>query len=160
MYPSAVGRLVQRQVSDEACGFKASFKVAQTHNVRRSSDQCLQAISRPPSPRERRGFEPLQRETKSLGHRRKIYQRHGIFRRNFREPRNNARKCFRSSIASFVKKPCLSAFLFSLGAPDPGAPPCIRQRFLPCTAGDLQEPPFRVLAPQRWLANIGTVLRG
>ena len=81
--------------------------------------------------------------------RRKIFLHHGISRRNFREPRNNARRCFRSSIASFVKKPCLSAFLFSLGAPDPGAPPCIRQRFLPCTAGDLQEPPFRVLAPQR-----------
>ena len=95
------------------------------------------------------GFEPLQCETKSVGHRRKIYQRHGIFRRNFRESCNNARKCFRSSIASFVKNPCLSSFLFSLGAPDPGAPPCIRQRFLPCTAGDLQEPPFRVLAPQR-----------
>jgi hypothetical protein len=26
-YPSAVGRLVQGQVSDEACGFKASLKV-------------------------------------------------------------------------------------------------------------------------------------
>ena len=33
--------------------------------------------------------------------------------------------------------PMLSAFL-SRGAPDPGAPPCIRQRFLPATAGDLR----------------------
>ena len=39
---------------------------------------------------------------------------------------------------SRVRRPCLTAFLFPLGAPDPGAPPCIRHRFLPCTAGDLQ----------------------
>jgi hypothetical protein len=29
------------------------------------------------------------------------------------------------------KTPCFSAFLLPRGAPDPGAPPCIRQRFLP-----------------------------
>jgi hypothetical protein len=45
------------------------------------------------------------------------------------------------------------------GAPD-GAPPCIRQRFLPCTAGDMQGLPERVLAPQRGLDSIGPVLRG
>ena len=33
------------------------------------------------------------------------------------------------------------------GAPDPGAPPCIRQRRLPLTAGDLHGLPERVLAP-------------
>jgi hypothetical protein len=46
------------------------------------------------------------------------------------------------------------------GAPDPRAPPCIRQRFLPLTAGDLQFVPNRVLAPQRGLRSIGPVLRG
>jgi hypothetical protein len=83
----------------------------------------------------------------------------GISARSFRDCRNSARTSFRCSMASFVNSPCLSAFLFSFGAPDPGAPPCIRQRFLPPTTGDLQEPPLRVLAPQRWLANIGPVLR-
>lgn len=58
-----------------------------------------------------------------------------------------------------VKSPCLSAFLLPNGAPDPGAPPCMRQRFLPLTAGDLQGPPARVLAPQRKLESIGPVLR-
>src|SRR5262245_30083652 len=49
-------------------------------------------------------------------------------------------------IASFVSSPCLRAFVFPIGAPDPTAPPCMRQRFLPCTAGDLQGAPERVLA--------------
>ena len=43
-----------------------------------------------------------------------------------------------------------------LGAPDPGAPPCMRQRFLPWTDGDLQDLPVEVLAPQRGLASIGS----
>ena len=37
---------------------------------------------------------------------------------------------------------------------------CIRQRFFPCTAGDLQGLPERILAPQRRLASIGPVSRG
>ena len=55
---------------------------------------------------------------------------------------------------------CLNAFLLPRGAPDPGAPPCIRQRLLPATAGDLQGSPDRVLAPQRGLESIGPMLRG
>jgi len=43
------------------------------------------------------------------------------------------------------------------GAPDPCAPPCMRQRLLPCTAGERQAPPERVLAPHRGLASIGPV---
>src|SRR6266403_4874139 len=43
--------------------------------------------------------------------------------------------------ASFVNTPRLSAFLFFFGAPDPAAPPCVRHRLLPCTAGDRQDPP-------------------
>jgi hypothetical protein len=39
-------------------------------------------------------------------------------------------------------------------------PPCIRQCFLPCTAGDMQGLPKRVLAPERGLDSIGPVLRG
>jgi hypothetical protein len=59
----------------------------------------------------------------------------------------------RSAIASRVKRPCLSAFLLPCGAPNPRAPPCIRQRLLPRTDGDLQELPERVLAPQRLLLS-------
>jgi len=53
----------------------------------------------------------------------------------------------------------LMAFLLPHGAPDPGAPPCIRQRLFPLTAGDLQGVPERVLAPQRRHVSIGPVLR-
>ena len=63
-------------------------------------------------------------------------------------------------MASREYNPCFSAFLLPRGAPDPGAPPCIRQRFFPRTAGDMQGLPERVLAPQRWLDSIGPVLRG
>jgi hypothetical protein len=65
----------------------------------------------------------------------------------------------RFSMASRVKWPCLTALRLFLGAPEPGAPPCIRHRRLPCTAGDLQGLPERVLAPQRGLDNILVVLR-
>jgi len=54
----------------------------------------------------------------------------------------------------------LNAFLLPRGAPDPGAPPCILQRFLPRTAGAKQGFPERVFAPQRGLESIGRVLRG
>jgi len=53
-----------------------------------------------------------------------------------------------------------NAFLLFVGAPEPGAHPCIRQRVLPDTAGDRQGPPERVLASQRGLASISPVLRG
>jgi hypothetical protein len=51
------------------------------------------------------------------------------------------------------------AFLLPRGAPGPAAPPCMWQRFLPWTDGDLQGLPERVLAPQRGLEGIGPVLR-
>jgi hypothetical protein len=54
----------------------------------------------------------------------------------------------------------ISAFWLPRGAPDPGAPPCIRKRLLPGTAGDMQGLPERVFAPQRGLDSIGPVLRG
>ena len=69
------------------------------------------------------------------------------------------RSSFNSARASRVYWPCFSAFLLPGGAPEPGAPPCIRQRLFPRTAGDLQGLPERVLAPQRGLDNIGPVLR-
>ena len=48
------------------------------------------------------------------------------------------RSSFNSARASRVYWPCFSAFLLPGGAPEPGAPPCIRQRLFPRTAGDLQ----------------------
>ncbi|MGY4291300.1 hypothetical protein ACVWXO_010566 [Bradyrhizobium sp. LM2.7] len=71
----------------------------------------------------------------------------------------SARTALRSATASLVKRPCLRAFRFPLGAPHLAAPPCIRQRVLPCTAGAQHAPPSRVLAPQRGLARIAAVLR-
>jgi hypothetical protein len=53
----------------------------------------------------------------------------------------------------------LDRVLVAARAPDPGAPPCMRQRFFPSTAGDLHGLPERVLAPQRGLRSIGPVLR-
>jgi hypothetical protein len=55
-----------------------------------------------------------------------------------RDCRSKARNCRRSSKASHVYRPCFSAFLLPRVAPDPGAPPCIRQRLFPLTAGDLR----------------------
>ena len=65
-----------------------------------------------------------------------------------------------SSIAWRVNRPIFSAFLLPCGAPDAGAPPCMRQRFLPLTAGDMQGLPERVFGPQQRLDCIGPVLRG
>jgi hypothetical protein len=84
---------------------------------------------------------------------------HFIFSSSFRASPNNAWICLRSAIASLVNRPCVRAFRFALGAPDPFAPPCMRQRFLPRTAGEQHAPPERVLAPQRRLASIGPILR-
>jgi hypothetical protein len=83
---------------------------------------------------------------------------HFISCSSLRDSFSNASIRRRSAIASLVNIPCLRAFRFALGAPDPGAPPCIRQRFLPDTAGERHETPRRVLAPQRGLASIGPVL--
>jgi hypothetical protein len=82
---------------------------------------------------------------------------HFISPNSFRASPNNIRTCFRSAIASLVNVPCLRAFRFALGAPDPHAPPCMRQRLFPRTAGERQAPPARVWAPQRGLASIGPV---
>ena len=73
--------------------------------------------------------------------------------------RIKARTCRYTARASRVYCPCFKAFLLPRGAPEPGAPPCIRHRLFPFTAGDLQGSPERVLAPQRGLDNIGAVLR-
>jgi hypothetical protein len=66
----------------------------------------------------------------------------------------------RSAIASRVKSLLFNAFWFPIGAPDPAAPPCMRQRLLPLTAGAMQGLPERVFAPHRRLERIGPVLRG
>jgi hypothetical protein len=76
-----------------------------------------------------------------------------------RDCRIKFRSCWRSSKASLVYRPCFSAFLLAGGAPEPAAPPCIRQRFFPRTAGDIHGFPDRVFAPQRGPCNIGPVLR-
>ena len=65
-----------------------------------------------------------------------------------------------SARALRVYCPCFSAFLLPRGAPEPGAPPCIRHRAFPLTAGAMHGLPERVLAPQRRLESIGPVLRG
>jgi hypothetical protein len=83
---------------------------------------------------------------------------HFISCSNFRASPSNSRICLRSAIAFLVNRPCRRAFRFLLGAPDPGAPPCIRQRLLPRSAGERHDPPERILAPQRGLASIGPVL--
>jgi hypothetical protein len=76
---------------------------------------------------------------------------------SFRASSSNASIRRRSAIASAVNRPCLRAFRFARGAPDPVAPPCMRQRLLLCIAGARHAPPIRVLAPQRRLARIGPV---
>ncbi len=78
---------------------------------------------------------------------------------SLRASRKSSRIAARFCKASFVKAPCLRALLLPSGAPDPLAPPCIRQRLPPLTAGERQEVPFRVFAPQRRLESIGSVLR-
>jgi len=61
--------------------------------------------------------------------------------------------------ASRVYAPCRNAFRLPRGAPEPAAPPCIRHRRFPRTAGDWQGRPDLVLARQRGLESIGPVLR-
>jgi hypothetical protein len=78
---------------------------------------------------------------------------------NLRASPSNALICLRSAIASPVNRPRRRAFWFPPGAPDPGAPPCMRQRLLPRTAGERHDPQQRVFAPQRGLARIGPILR-
>ncbi len=69
----------------------------------------------------------------------------------FSDRRISWRNALRSAMACRVKYPCFNAFVLPLGAPDPGAPPCIRHRRFPLTAGALQDVLRRVLAPQRGL---------
>jgi hypothetical protein len=64
-----------------------------------------------------------------------------------------------SARAARVYRPCFSAFLLPRGAPEPGAPPCIRHRAFPLTAGAMHGLPERVLAPQRGLESIGPTLQ-
>ena len=52
----------------------------------------------------------------------------------------------------------MRAFWFPPGAPDSDAPPCMRQRLLPRTAGERHDLPERIFAPHRGLASIGPVV--
>jgi hypothetical protein len=70
-----------------------------------------------------------------------------------RDSRRNFWTIRRSSMALRVSCPCFSAFWLPSGAPDPGAPPCIRQRFFPLTAGHMQGLPERVLSPMRRMSR-------
>ena len=88
-----------------------------------------------------------------------IIGHHRNSRRSFRASSSIIRTCRCSLIVSLVNSPCFRAFRFPLGAPVLSAPPCMRQRALPCAAGARQPSPSRVRAPQRGLARIGTVLR-
>lgn len=83
---------------------------------------------------------------------------HLIVCSNFRASPNKSRICWRSAIASLVNRPCRRALWFPFCAPEPCAPPCMRQRDLPRTAADRHDPPERVLAPQRGLVSIGRIL--
>ena len=58
-----------------------------------------------------------------------------------RDSRRSVRNRWRSAKASRVYHPFFCAFLLPRGAPDPGAPPCIRQRRFPRTAAEHKEPP-------------------
>lgn len=60
---------------------------------------------------------------------------------------------------SAVYSPLLRALLFPLGAPDPFAPPCMRQRRRPDTAGERHAPPARVRAPHLSLVIMAPTLR-
>jgi hypothetical protein len=62
---------------------------------------------------------------------------------------------FRDSLAG--EEPMLERGIVPRRAPDPGAPPHMRQRRLPLTADYRQGLPERVLAPQRRLESIGRV---
>src|ERR1700720_1861264 len=63
--------------------------------------------------------------------------------------RSSLRTYRRSAIAFAVYLPCFKAFRLPRGAPLPGAPPCIRQRFLPVTGGKRHGCPLRVFALHR-----------
>src|SRR5215212_3908598 len=83
-----------------------------------------------------------------------LCRRHGRTHHSaFAMSRNSAtisRRARRSSIASHVNPPCLYVpFREPLGAPLPGAPPCIRQRCFPVTRHVRHGLPFRVFAPHR-----------
>jgi hypothetical protein len=56
-------------------------------------------------------------------------------------------------------EPVRDCILVPAWGTDPAAPPCMRHRVFPPTAGAMQGLPERVFAPQRRLASIGPVLR-
>lgn len=67
--------------------------------------------------------------------------------------------CRRMASRSAVYRPVFRALLFFFGAPDPCAPPCMRQRRRPDTAGERHAPPARVRAPHLGLTIMGPTLR-
>lgn len=79
--------------------------------------------------------------------------------RSFQDSSSKSRICRRSEILSLANIPCFRAFWLPRGAPDRLAPPCMRQRALPCIAGALQIVPLRVRTPQRGLDCMASVLR-
>ena len=89
---------------------------------------------------------------RSLGHTPRSFN-------SFRTSRICLHKTVRRSIDSRVNVPSRNALVFPRGAPDPLAPPCIRQRIFPCTAGERQGVPARVVAPQRGLASMHQAFR-
>lgn len=82
---------------------------------------------------------------------------HLIVCSNFRASPNKSLIRWRSAMASWVNRPCRRALWFPFCAPEPCAPPCMRQRDLPRTAAERHDPPERVLAPQRGLVSIGRI---
>lgn len=156
---SLVSNSLTRTVAAPACDFASASGRKSPHSLRgrfanddvRSPRSPVMARARPEAPvftkrtQFPQSFFWLAHFTISLS--------------SWRDWRNNACTRRRLTFASRVKRPCLRAFLFPSGAPDPGAPPCIRQRRFPLTAGDRQNPPRRFRAPQRGLESIGSVLR-
>ena len=65
----------------------------------------------------------------------------------------------RMASRSAVYNPAFRALPFPFGAPEPFAPPCMRQRRRPDTAGERHAPPARVRAPHLALAIMGPTLR-
>src|SRR5215467_12170606 len=62
-------------------------------------------------------------------------------------------------MASAVYRPWRRAFLLPMGAPLPGAPPCILHRRFPRTTGDWHGFPLRVRAPHRGARRMGNFSR-
>ena len=83
-----------------------------------------------------------------------LYTSHSIFASKVCDTRSKADIWRLRAFASFVLTPPRQApFRGPVGAPEPLAPPCMRQRALPLTAACWHSVPRRVLALQRgaWL---------